>query len=207
MKRKLLIIVGILAVLVPLTIYSTVQVRATSAEQDKALAGDDLIPQPIGAVNHAITIHRPPREVWPWLVQMGSGRAGWYAYDSVDNGGHRSAERVLPEYQNISVGDVFPALPGAKDVFVVAQYEPERSLVLSWRLPDGRYQTTWAFVLEQPQPDQTRLIVRGRVASGYRPYGLPQWVALSTGRVAHFIMQRRQLLGIAGRAEGGPHRQ
>ena len=193
--------------LVPLTIYSTVQVRATSAEQDKALAGDDLIPQPIGAVNHAITIHRPPREVWPWLVQMGSGRAGWYAYDSVDNGGHRSAERVLPEYQNISVGDVFPALPGAKDVFVVAQYEPERSLVLSWRLPDGRYQTTWAFVLEQPQPDQTRLIVRGRVASGYRPYGLPQWVALSTGRVAHFIMQRRQLLGIAGRAEGGPHRQ
>jgi hypothetical protein len=206
LKRKLLIIM-ILAVLVPLTIYSTVQVRATPAEQAKALAGDVLIQQPIGAVNHAITIHRPPREVWPWLVQMGSGRAGWYAYDSVDNGGHRSADRILPEYQNISVGDVFPALPGATDVFVVAQYEPERSLVLSWRLPDGRYQTTWAFVLEQPQPDQTRLIVRGRVASGYRPYGLPQWVALSTGQVAHFIMQRKQLLGIARRAEGGPHRQ
>ncbi len=69
-------------------------------------------------------------------------------------------------------------------MFVVAECEPERSLVLSWRLADGRYQTTWAFVLEQPQPDQTRLIVRGRVASGYRPYGLPQWFALGTGRIA-----------------------
>jgi hypothetical protein len=165
------------------------------------LAGDDLIPQPIGTVNHAITIHRSPHSVWLWLVQMGSGRAGWYAYDFIDNGGQRSAERILPEYQDISVGSVFPALPGAKDVFTVVQCDPERSLVLSWRLPNGRYQTTWAFVLEQPRPDQTRLIVRGRVASGYRPYGLPQWFALSTGRVAHFIMQRKQLLGIARRAE------
>jgi len=163
--------------------------------------GDDLIPQPIGAVNHAITIRRSPHEVWSWLVQMGSGRAGWYAHDFIDNDGHHSAERILPEYQDISVGSVFPALPGATDVFIVTQCAPERSLVLSWRLPNGRYQTTWAFVLEQIQPDQTRLIVRGRIASGYRPYGLPQWLALSTGRLAHFIMQRKQLLGIARRAE------
>ncbi len=192
-KKKLLVIAfGILAVLGILAIYGGLQVPATAAERDKTLAGDDLIPNPIGAVNHAVAIHRPPRDVWPWLVQMGSGRAGWYSYDSIDNGRHHSAERILPEYQSISVGSVFPALPGVADVFVVAQFEPQRSLVLSWRLPNGRYQTTWAFVLEQPQPDQTRLIVRGRVASGYRPYGLPQWLALSTGRVAHFIMQRKQ---------------
>ena len=200
-KKFLLTTFGILLVLAALAICSGMQVHATPAERAKALAGDDLIPQPIGAVNHAITIHRSPHEVWPWLAQMGSGRGGWYAYDFIDNGGHHSAERILPEYQDISVGSVFPALPGARDVFTVAQCEPERSLVLSWRLPNGRYQTTWAFVLEQPQPDQTRLIVRGRVASGYRPYGLPQWLALSTGRLAHFIMQRKQLLGIARRAE------
>ena len=163
LKRKSLFIsLGILALVAALTIYSGMQVRATTAERAKTLPGDDLIPQPIGAVNHAITIHRSPHEVWPWLVQMGSGRAGWYAYDFIDNGGQHSAERILPEYQDISVGSVFPALPGARDVFTVAQCDPERSLVLSWRLPDGRYQTTWAFVLEQPQPDQTRLIVRGR---------------------------------------------
>ena len=132
---------------------------------------------------------------------MGSGRGGWHAYDFIDNRGYRSAERILPECQKVAVGDVFPALPGVKDVFVVAQYEQEHNLVLTWRLPDGKFQTTWAFVLEEPQPGQTRLIVRGRVAPGYRPYGLPQWIALPCGRVAHFIMQRKQLLGIARRAE------
>ncbi|HEX3661126.1 MAG TPA: SRPBCC family protein [Acidobacteriaceae bacterium] len=200
-KKALLVVLGTPAVLAALASYSAMQVRVTPGERLRALAGDDLIPQPIGVVNHAITIDRSPHDVWPWLAQMGSGRAGWYAYDLIDNGGHRSAERILPEYQNISVGSVFPALPGARDVFIVARCQPDRSLVLSWRLPSGDYQTTWAFVLEQSQPGQTRLIVRGRVASGYRPYGLPPWLALSTGRLAHFIMQREQLLNIARRAE------
>ena len=126
------------------------RVRAAPDEKDRILAGDDLILQPIGAVNHAITIHCPPRCVWPWLAQMGAGRAGWYAYDFIDNGGQKSAERILPEYQQIAVGSVFPAVPRAKDVFVVAQWEFEKSLVLSWRTPEGRCQTTWAFILEEP---------------------------------------------------------
>jgi hypothetical protein len=107
-------------------------------------------------------VDRPAGGVWPWLAQMGSGRAGWYSYDLIDNDGVRSSERVLASLQTISVGNVFPALPGAKDVFAVARFEPERNLFLSWRLAGGRYQTTWAFVLEQPQLNQTRLIVRGR---------------------------------------------
>jgi len=202
MKKKVLIVLcALLVVVLALVILSSRQVRATSDEYARTLAGDNLILQPIGSVNHAITIRRPPQDVWPWLVQMGSGRAGWYAYDFIDNGSHHSAERLLPEYQSVAVGNVFPALPGAKDVFLVAQCEPGHSLVLSWRMPNGQYQTTWAFVLEEPHPGQTRLIVRGRVASGYRPYGLPQWIALPTGRLAHFIMQRKQLLGIARRAE------
>ncbi len=200
-KQALIVLSGLLAVLAALAIYSSRQIRATPDEQARTLPGDDLIPQPLGAVNHAITIRRPPHEVWPWLAQMGSGRAGWYAYDFIDNGGQHSAEGILPNYQNIRVGSVLPALPGAKDVFLVAQCEREHSLVLAWRLPGGIYQTTWAFVLEQPQPGQTRLIVRGRVAPGYRPYGLPQWFALLTGRLAHFIMERKQFLGIARCAE------
>ena len=207
MKKKVLIVVsGMLAVLTALAICAGRQIRATPAEQARTLPGDDLIPQPLGSVNHAITIRRPPHDVWPWLAQMGSGRAGWYAYDFIDNGGQRSAERILPNYQNIGVGTVLPALPGATDVFLVAQCELEHSLVLAWKLPSGKYQTTWTFVLEQPQPDQTRLFVRGRVAPGYRPYGLPQWLALPTGRLAHFIMQRKQLLSIARRAEARDRR-
>jgi hypothetical protein len=207
MKKKLLIVLSaLLLVFAALAIYSSRQIRATPGEQARTLPGDDLIPQSLGSVNHAITIRRPPHDVWPWLVQMGSGRAGWYAYDFIDNGGRHSAERILPNYQNTEVGSILPALPGATDVFVVAQCEREHSLVLAWRLPSGKYQTTWAFTLEQPQPDQTRLIVRGRVAPDYRPYGLPQWFAVPTGRLAHFIMQRKQLLGIARRAEAYDHR-
>jgi hypothetical protein len=202
MKKKVLtLLFAILVVLAALAIYASIQVRATPAEGARTLAGDALIPQPVGSVNHAITIRRPPHDVWPWLAQMGSGRAGWYAYDFIDNGGHPSAERILPEYQDIGVGSVFPALPGDTDVFVVAQCEPEHSLVLAWRLPSGKFQNTWAFVLEQPQPGQTRLIVRGRLAPGYRPFGLPQWLALPTGALAHLIMERKQLLDIARRAE------
>jgi|SRR5271167_461249 len=200
-KKALIVFAGLLAVLTALAIHSSMQVPATPDEQARSFPGDDLIPQPIGLVNHAITIRRPLREVWPWLAQMGSGRAGWYAYDFIDNGGQRSAEQILPEYQDIGVGSLFPALPGVTDVFLVARCEPAHSFVLSWRLPNGKYQTTWAFVLEQSQPDQTRLIVRGHVAAGYRPYGLPQRVAVPTGRLAHFIMQRKQLLGIARRVE------
>ncbi len=174
--------------------------RATGPEQACRLPGDELLKEPIGSVTHAITIRRPPREVWPWLVQMGSGRAGWYSYGFIDNGGRRSAQEILPQFQHVSVGDVFPALPKAPDVFRVLQVEREHSLVLGWRLADGTLMTTWAFVLEEAG-DGSRLIVRGRVARGYRPYGLPTWAAIRLGRLAHFIMERKQMLGIKERAE------
>jgi len=118
--KLLLIVAGAAAVFGSFASYAEQQVRSTATERKKPLPGDDLIPDPIGAVNHAITIRRSPHDVWPWLAQMGSGHAGWYSYDFIDNGGHRSAERILPEFQHATAGTVFPALPGAEDVFVVA---------------------------------------------------------------------------------------
>jgi hypothetical protein len=200
-KRVLLVAAGLVVALMAFAIYASFQIRATPTEKKEELPGDELIPQPIGTVTDAITIVRPARNVWPWLVQMGAGRAGWYGYDFIDNGGHPSADRILAEYQNAGVGCVMPAVPGVRDVFRVVRLEPERDLVLSWEQPNGRYRTTWAFVLEQPRQGQTRLVVRGRVAEGYRPFGLPQWLAIPTGRVAHLIMERKQLLGIKRRVE------
>jgi hypothetical protein len=150
------------------------------------------------------TIHRSPGSVWPWLAQMGSGVAGWYAYDFIDNGSHPSARRILPGFQNVGAGSIMPALPKVKDVFLVVQCEPERSLVLAWKQPNGRYQTTWAFSLTETRPGETRLLVRGRVAPGYRPFGLPQWMTLLLAEPAHFIMERKQLADIAQRAESTP---
>jgi hypothetical protein len=124
-RTKALVVATAGAAIIGVAIYANLQIHAGLAERTASLPGDELIPNPVGVVNHAITIHRPPHDVWPWLAQMGSGRAGWYSYDFIDNGGIPSSKHILPEYQNVAVGTVFPALPGAKDVFVVVRCEPE----------------------------------------------------------------------------------
>jgi hypothetical protein len=70
--------------------------RATPEEVRRTLPGDEVIPHPISSQTHAITIDVPPDKVWPWLVQMGCGRAGWYSYDLLDNGGRHSATTINP---------------------------------------------------------------------------------------------------------------
>jgi hypothetical protein len=96
---------------------------------------------------------------------------------------------------------VFPALPGITDGFEVLSVEPPASLVLGWPLAAGAPVVTWAFVLEPRPGPATRLIVRVRGGQGYRFHGLPGPVSKPLVRAVHFLMQRRQLLGIAQRAE------
>jgi hypothetical protein len=134
---------------------------------------------------------------------MGAGdRGGWYSYDRLDNGGRRSAERISRDLQSIAIGTVFPALPGSIEGFSVVQYQPESNLVLGWApAPNTAPVVTWAFVLEEQSERRTRLIVRVRGARGYRFYGLPAWIGGPLIRLGHFVMERKQLLGIAARAE------
>jgi hypothetical protein len=167
------------------------RVRASKNERTRLLAGDDRIPQPIASLTHAITIRCSPHDLWPWLVQMGARRAGWYSYDFLDNGGQRSLGKIVPEFQKISVGTLFPALPGMTDVFFVLDYQPDQFLLL------GAEAATWAFILEPAGPNRTRLITRARGRAGYSFHGLPNVLV----KLIHFIMQRKQLLEIARRAE------
>ncbi len=178
-----------------------VSVKATRDERRRVLPGDELIPASIGDLTHAISIGSPPAEVWPWLIQMGAGRAGWYSYDVLDNGRHPSADRLLPDLPRLDVGAIMPALPGRTDGFTVLRIDPERSLVIGWRRPDGECLMTWAFVLEPDGTRGTRLIVRARGGPGYRLHRLPSWAGLPIVRAIHFVMERKQLLGIARRAE------
>jgi hypothetical protein len=182
--------------------HSIRPIRATADEHNRPLPGDDLIASPLASLTNAVTIHASPRAVWSWLAQMGAGRAGWYSYDALDNGGQASAISIVPALQVLEVGMVFPALPGAMDGFTLAAFDPERLLVLDWKTPDGARLVSWAFVLE-PLDDggSTRLIVRARGGSGYQFHGLPWSVTKHIVPVVHFIMQRKQLLGIARRAE------
>ena len=96
---------------------------------------------------------------------------------------------------------IFPAGPGVTDGFTLLTFEPERFLVLGWTAPDGAHVMTWAFVLEETEHGATRLLVRVRVGPGARIFGLPWWAANYLVSVIHFVMQRKQLLGIARRAE------
>jgi hypothetical protein len=177
-------------------------VSPTRGERTRRLPGDELIPDTIGQLTHAITIHRPPCDVWPWLVQMGAGsRAGWYSYDRLDNAGHPSATRILSYLQQIHVGTLFPALPGTTDGFHVLAVDHGVSLVLGWRMPDGQTVMTWAFVLENADNSTTRLIARCRANPQYPFFGLPRLIGDPVVRAVHFVMQRKQLVGIAHRAE------
>ena len=177
-------------------------VRPSPFEQTRSLPGDRLIESSVATLTHGITIEAARADVWPWLVQMGAGsRAGWYSYDRLDNGGVTSAEHIVPALQMIAIGTLFPALPGVTDGFHVLQFQPQRNLVLGWRGADGTPDVTWAFVLKQVGPTRTRLIVRVRAGSRYPVYGMPPWLGFPLIRIVHFIMERKQLLGIARRAE------
>jgi len=186
--------------------------HATAAERRRPLPGDPLLPQVKGGATHGVTIDAPPDSVWPWLVQMGCDRAGWYSHDRLDNGGRPSADRIVPELQNTKLGDVLPSRPGHRGGFEVLHLEASKTLVLGayfqfpglaqlpWDAPRPlRFmRATWAFALEASEKARTRLLVRTRGL--YRPAWLGVLAELVMGP-AHVIMQRRQLLGLKARAE------
>ena len=147
---------------------------ATVRERRRRLAADAMVWHPIFTSTHAITIDAPPEQVWPWIAQMGGGRAGWYSWDAIDNGGRRSATSILPAFQSIRPGDIMPAVPGAVDAFVVAAVDPPRDLVLT--VPDGHGGTAvaWEHYLEPLAGGRTRLIARGRAS--------PQWLDLARAK-------------------------
>ncbi len=177
------------------------RIAATAREHRLALPGDELVQGAAETLTHAVTVHCAPRELWPWLVQMGADRAGWYSYDWIDNGRRRSVDRIVPELQRPPVGAIFPALPGERDGFVLVEQESNHWLVLGWPAETGGYLVTWAFVLSGAGPNLTRLVVRVRASASYRFRGLPRANGLWLARLVHFVMQRRQLVGIVRRAE------
>lgn len=175
---------------------------ATDDEVALGLPGDDLITDADLTATRAITIHAPAAGVWPWLAQLGQGRGGLYSYDAVENlvgCDIHSADRVVPEWQQVEVGDEVRLHPEVG--LVVALVEPGRALVVRGGVPMGEvappYDFTWAFVLRERPEGTTRLVVRERY--GYARRWAP--LLVEPVELVSFVMSQRMLRGIRERAE------
>jgi hypothetical protein len=190
---------------------------STAEERHRYLPGDDLVEDAQLVTNHATTIKASAEDIWPWLVQMGWHRAGWYTYRWVDRllfpGNNPSADHILAEWQDLQVGDCIPdGSPETGCFFQVEALEPSKYLVLrSWthlpptlrKDPRNRMEWTWGFYLEETHESATRFIfrVRGNLHPG--------WLRLAYHLLvvpADFIMGRSMCLGLRRRAEGGDSR-
>jgi hypothetical protein len=202
--------------------YYTLAVRpwllrwgATGEETSTPLPGDDLVPQAAYTTTRAVTVRVSAESIWPWLVQLGQGRAGFYTYDRLEQivgAAIRSADRVVPELQQLAVGDTVLLSPvgGPK----VAALDPGRALVLSQTMDLRTGQSippvppipwamdwTWTFAL-RPLPDgATRLLVRTR--ADYRPRAVLTPVMTLLLEPIHFVMERGMLMGIRRHVERG----
>ena len=234
MRKRIVIAGAIIGTTAGIGIGRTVRTWRTwgidPLEAKQPLAGDELIPVPSAIETRSITIDAPPAAVWPWLVQMGYGRGGWYSYDQLDMRG-TSATKILPDYQAIAVGDIVPTSPTTG--FVVREVEPERALVL---FSDTALVKSQALAAAEDFTVGERQVPAGLAASGAFLGRTPQEFAaswafslepLDDGRTrlierfrvrfdgaapafrligpvmgfGVFVMVRRQLLGIRDRAE------
>jgi hypothetical protein len=181
---------------------------STSGERRRLLPSDDLVPEPSFTTNHAITIRACSEDVWPWLVQTGWHRGGWYTYRWVDRllfpANAPSANDILPQFQGLQVGDHVPdGAPETGCYFVVERMDPPHMLVLRSRthLPprpkDAWLDWVWTWSVEDVGDGAVRVLLRTRGAIG------PRWLALAyRGALwTDFVMARSHLRGLRARVE------
>src|SRR5687768_6054815 len=174
---------------------------ASPAEVADRMPGDDLFPGAQYRSTRGITVAAPPEEVWPWLVQVGCLRAGWYSDDLLDDLAHPSAREIVPELQDLQVGRWIPMAPKAsvKTSFLVDSFEKPRWML--WRTPES----TWSWRLISLEGGGTRLITRLHTHySWWHPGGVVGLVLMEFG---DFPMMRRMLRGIRERAEAQHRRR
>lgn len=179
------------------------QLRWGASEQEvkRPMPGDELDPHPTFLATRAITIKGTPEDIWPWLLQMGYGRAGYYGYDLLENLGSprgiRSADQILPEFQRFKVGDEVPISPAAREVFyaiVTHQY-------LIWAGTTGKHPGGFTWSLYPVNERQTRLV--SRIRWSYHSWTQPAALFLDifTEFTDHLAV-RKILQGVKGRVEG-----
>jgi hypothetical protein len=167
---------------------------ATDEELSRPMPGDDIVATPPFDATRAVTVNAPPENIFPWIVQMGVTRAGWYSYDLLDNLARPSSAAIIPEYQNMQIGDLIPMSPDGKYGVYVKDYKPGE-WILWW---DKNGATSWVWGFYPVTETQTRLVTRVRVK--YNLLSLDVFFNLLI-EFCDIIMMRKCMLGIKERAE------
>jgi hypothetical protein len=167
---------------------------ATQEEAGQPLPGDDIVQKPHFIATRAVTIKAPPSEVWKWIIQIGSARAGWYSIDWMDNDRVPSSRKILPEFQKIEDGYFIPFTPNQKNGMWVKEYK-EHEYILWW---DKKGNGTWGWYLKQQGDGHSRLITRLRTIYDLSFPWVIYYLLYDFGDI---IMMRKCMLGIKERAE------
>ncbi len=205
----------VVALLTPFLQSRRARWGATNGEVHRPLPGDVMVTDSKGGYTHAITINTTADKVWPWLVQIGQGRGGFYSYELLENlvgCNMHNADQIIPEFQHLRVGDKVLMHPTNGSPYVVAAIESYRALILQLRVdtktgntfdltdppPDEYLNGSWVLFLDEQDEGSTRLISRSRndisASSGNKLF------YCFIGPVST-IMDRKMLLGIKQRVE------
>ena len=161
---------------------------ATEEEVNRPLPGDGNVEHPTFKATRAVSIEARPEDIWPWIIQIGYKKAGFYSYDRLDNDRIPSAERIIPEYQNLKVGDLIPMTKNINAV--VTALETNRSMLVEFQGSTW----IWAWELYEKDAQQTRLITRLHVHQ-------KNIISRLFTDLFEIVMMRKHLLEIKQRAE------
>ncbi|MGD8456463.1 MAG: hypothetical protein PVF83_08770 [Anaerolineales bacterium] len=167
---------------------------ATTEEATRYMAGDELFIDPTLNATRVVEIEASPGQVWPWLLQMGYGRGGLYSFGRLDNGGMPSADRIIPEFQDLEVGDyILPSL-------MVVDMEPGKSMLWLFQEGAGPWENaTWSWGLYPTEAGHTRLVSRLRQQYSFdSPQEIITWAIIDP---LELFLMRTTLLGLKHRVE------
>ena len=161
---------------------------------NQSLPGDELVLNPDFNATRAITINASPNSIWPWIIQIGSGRAGWYSIDWIDNGGVKSSNMILNEFQKIENGMFIPFTPDQKKGRWVREFEVNKFIL--WE--DKKNKASWLWYLNEQSDGTTRLITRLRTKYEWNNLWLIYYLIYDFGDI---IMMKKCMKGIKERSE------
>lgn len=195
---QMLIVIGVIALLSLsyLLILRPWHLRlgATDTEVKMSLPGDSLVVNPDFNATRGITIQSTPNNIWKWIIQIGSKRAGWYSIDWIDNAGIPSSFYIIPEYQKIEIGQFIPFTPDQKNGMWVKEFK-EFNYIL-WT--DKKGKATWLWYLYVDDKGNTRMLTRLRTKYVWKGFWIVYYIIYDFGDV---VMMRNCMKGIKKRAE------